>query len=282
MKRRKFLLGSSAVLASGVLVSGSGAFSSTEVERGVTVEVVPDDEAYVGYEAVPGNKLDLIVSIGEWPEKSLVEVGNRLTGELSVTDVTVESGEIGVDVTTKPTDIPPGETDTIDGSLTSDAFLAKEKIGLTITVEGPGVTAKLDGDTIHREFTAIYISNPFGSLTAKHASQGQSAGVGPNTASAQSRRSVDAGDSVSATLEIADKEGVVETVSGTWTVTGKGSIDTELGDGYEIVSVELPRHGVVFEEDSPQPAVNASSTDEGFDPEEVLEDSPLDGFEVDD
>lgn len=48
MKRRKFLLGSSAALATGGLLTGTGAFSSAEVDRDVTIEVVGDRDAYLG------------------------------------------------------------------------------------------------------------------------------------------------------------------------------------------------------------------------------------------
>lgn len=48
MRRRKFLLGSMALFASGGFLTGAGAFSSTTVERGVRIEVVGDEDAYLG------------------------------------------------------------------------------------------------------------------------------------------------------------------------------------------------------------------------------------------
>lgn len=49
MKRRKFILllgGTSA----GALTVGSGTFSSAAAERGVNISIVPDNQAFVGYE----------------------------------------------------------------------------------------------------------------------------------------------------------------------------------------------------------------------------------------
>lgn len=48
MKRRKFLLGSSAALASAGFLTGTGAFSSAEVKRDVKIVVVSDSEGYLG------------------------------------------------------------------------------------------------------------------------------------------------------------------------------------------------------------------------------------------
>ena len=48
MRRRKFLLGSGAVFASGGLGINVGAFSSTTAHRGVKIEVVGDEDAYLG------------------------------------------------------------------------------------------------------------------------------------------------------------------------------------------------------------------------------------------
>ena len=48
MNRRKFLLGSSATLASAGFLTGTGAFTSAEAERNVKIEVVGDKYAYLG------------------------------------------------------------------------------------------------------------------------------------------------------------------------------------------------------------------------------------------
>jgi hypothetical protein len=48
VKRRKFLLGSTATLASASLLTGTGAFSSVEADRNVKVKIVSDGDAYLG------------------------------------------------------------------------------------------------------------------------------------------------------------------------------------------------------------------------------------------
>ena len=50
MKRRTFIVGLGATAAGGTAVLGSGAFSSVEAERTVTVETVDDDEGYLQLE----------------------------------------------------------------------------------------------------------------------------------------------------------------------------------------------------------------------------------------
>jgi hypothetical protein len=45
MKRRTYLLGLVGVTGGGMLASGTGAFSSVRLEREVSIEVVPDDQA---------------------------------------------------------------------------------------------------------------------------------------------------------------------------------------------------------------------------------------------
>ena len=81
MERRKFILilgGTSA----GALTVGSGAFSSGAAERGVNVGVVPDDQAFVGYEIQgdgDSNPPEIVVTAGEYEE--LVRVTNRCQSE---------------------------------------------------------------------------------------------------------------------------------------------------------------------------------------------------------
>lgn len=48
MRRRKFILASSAALATGGFFTGTGAFTSAEVDRDITVEIVGDGDAYLG------------------------------------------------------------------------------------------------------------------------------------------------------------------------------------------------------------------------------------------
>ena len=54
MKRRQFILGTGAAAAGGSALLGSGAFSSVEAERDVTVEVADDADGYLGLEPSDG------------------------------------------------------------------------------------------------------------------------------------------------------------------------------------------------------------------------------------
>ena len=81
MKRRNLilLLGGA---SSGAMSVGTGAFSSVEAERGVAVNVVEDDEAYLGLDVE-----NRIATVGRAAE--VVEITNSFTDTLSL-DVTVE------------------------------------------------------------------------------------------------------------------------------------------------------------------------------------------------
>ena len=57
MKRRNFIVGLGATVAGGTAVLGSGAFSSAEAERTVTVETADDDDAYLRL-TTPGQESD--------------------------------------------------------------------------------------------------------------------------------------------------------------------------------------------------------------------------------
>ena len=83
MKRRKLLLyGGAAVAGSGTLV-GSGAFSSTQVERGVHVSVADDANAYL---ALTGGEdgVGLYGADEAFPAPATVTVRNQLSSRLTV------------------------------------------------------------------------------------------------------------------------------------------------------------------------------------------------------
>lgn len=86
MKRRKFLLGSSAALASVGFVSGTGAFSSAEVERGVKIEVVSDENGYLGLKEDGGNDGDLLFGFDRPRiESERFTVRNQTNSSVSIT-----------------------------------------------------------------------------------------------------------------------------------------------------------------------------------------------------
>jgi len=96
MKRRHLilLLGGA---SSGAMSVGTGAFSSVEAERGVSVNVVEDGEAYLGLEQVnkylpvDGGNAQTVES-EEYEPNDVVRIQNQFSDPLDLT-VTVESTE---------------------------------------------------------------------------------------------------------------------------------------------------------------------------------------------
>ena len=149
MKRRNLilLLGGA---SSGAMSVGTGAFSSMEAERGVSVDVVNDDEAFVGYET-PND--GTTVSNGD--VITLVRVKNRFDHEVTIIKIEVRSGEDVLGEISYDPDktIGIGEDVAIKAPMTGIAPGEDAHIEITITVEGSGVTARLFGDTETRRFT---------------------------------------------------------------------------------------------------------------------------------
>jgi len=77
MQRRKFIIGTGALAAGGAAALGSGAFSSVSADRGVTVEVADDNDAYLGLEA---KRSDIISEDGEDGQLTL-DLGSQTTNE---------------------------------------------------------------------------------------------------------------------------------------------------------------------------------------------------------
>ena len=181
MKRRNLILllrGAS----SGAMTVGTGAFSSAQVERGVEVNVVDDEDAFVGYETPRDGST---VSDGE--RITLVEVRNRFGAnqEIATVGVGIEGGEEAFTeywVERKSgTDDGFGEVEQatiVEGSPATEAIETPEngfgpggreriraevgdldpnsEVTVVVTIiikgiEGTGVTAQLFGDT--RSFT---------------------------------------------------------------------------------------------------------------------------------
>lgn len=147
-KRASIVLFAFAVLLGTV---GTGAFSTTEAERGVNVTVVDDEEAYVGYDPVEVNATD-----GE--TVALVTVANRFHIPIDVTEVTVTEppdGNLSVNVSSleQPAAIGTGEADDVVGTIECDGPVDEAPIGVTVTVNGTGVSATLFGESEHRTVT---------------------------------------------------------------------------------------------------------------------------------
>jgi hypothetical protein len=132
------------VVASSVFVLGSSGFTGVSTDRSISLQVVNDERAYVGYHAT-----DQAVQDGQTID--LVTVTNRFSSGVNITDVTVEDGEFRITDLTKPANIPPGESGTVRGLVecTPDEIQA---INVSVTVEGNDFTSQLAGDTITRNF----------------------------------------------------------------------------------------------------------------------------------
>lgn len=77
MERRKFIIGVGAAAAGGTAALGTGAFSSVEADRSVSVEVGGDNDAYLGLEA---ERDDIISDDGGDGQLSL-DLGSQMTAE---------------------------------------------------------------------------------------------------------------------------------------------------------------------------------------------------------
>lgn len=152
MKRRSLILLLGGASGGGALAIGSGAFSSGAAERGVNVGVVPDDQAYVGYEIQGDGDSDppeIVVTAGEYEE--LVRVKNRFPEGTEIEIVEASAPELNI--RHDKHSFGSGKTAGIDGTCNGEGTTNVE---LTVTVEAvedDEVSARLFGDTETRRFT---------------------------------------------------------------------------------------------------------------------------------
>ena len=160
MKRRHLILTLGGASA-GAMTIGSGAFSSAQAERGVSVSVVDDDHALVGYDS-PSDEADgKAVTDGE--RVDLVTVENRFAdgAELSIEDVTLDvtpdDGEYPkvTEVTYDDGTFRSGDSETIEGTIECAGGGERATVELTVRVAGEGVSAELFGDTETRRFEIV-------------------------------------------------------------------------------------------------------------------------------
>jgi len=130
-----------AVLAGTGLLLGTFGFSAASAERGVSVAVVDDENAMVGYQAS-----DRLAPEGQ--RVDLVTVTNRLPGDVAVTDVTVDADSFAIKDLSEPT-LSPGTTAVVSGTVDCTPG-ETETVEVSVTLEGSGVTASISGAT--REF----------------------------------------------------------------------------------------------------------------------------------
>ena len=160
MKRRHLILTLGGASA-GAMTIGSGAFSSAQAERGVSVSVVDDDHALVGYDSPSDETEGKSVTDGE--RVDLVTVENRFADgvEISIEDVTLDvdpdDGEFPKVTEVKYDDgtFGSGENETIEGTIECAGSGERATVELTVRVAGEGVSAELFGDTETRRFEIV-------------------------------------------------------------------------------------------------------------------------------
>jgi hypothetical protein len=115
MKRRNVLASMGAFTASGSLVVGSSGFTSTEVERDVDIDVVGDEDAFLGlvYDDIETEEPPDTVRLGKGVyEETLVELRNQLGTDITVDEFVMEvesDDHVDVEFSEDPDD--PGNTD---------------------------------------------------------------------------------------------------------------------------------------------------------------------------
>ena len=166
----------------GGLTLGSGAFSSMTAERGVTVDIAPDDEALVGYEI----RKDVEAGEGEsqFPEititagdkkRTLVTILNRFgdgtTIKISDVEVTTQDNGGPAIANVEWDEAPFKSTADIRGRIVCSEA-GSNMVELTVTVEGTGVTTTLSGDKDTRRFVIRCEPESLPDLTSEFLSSG--------------------------------------------------------------------------------------------------------------
>lgn len=139
-----------ALFAVGILLSitATGGFSTTVTDRDMTVSVVDDENAYVGYDSPSA----LNVSSGD--QVTLVTVSNRFDTAVDVTDVTVDSPtNLTVDVGPYPSGIVPGDSGAVTASISCSSNVTAKPLRVTVTVGGADVSATVFGGSETRRIT---------------------------------------------------------------------------------------------------------------------------------
>lgn len=140
-----------AVAAVSTLLVGSAGFTSVSAERPVSVGVVEDSEAYVGYHPVgDGTKLS-----DSNETVTLVNVTNRLSSTIENISVELTKTDVSGELTQVPETIGVGETGTITAELRQTENGDNPHVSVVIRIEGDGLAVKIDGSVEERtiEFT---------------------------------------------------------------------------------------------------------------------------------
>ena len=140
MERRKFMIGTGALAAGSAAALGSGAFSSVEAERGVTVEVADDNDAYLGLAA---ERNDIISDDGSDGQLT-IDLGSQTTAE----------GGVGFN-RDAVTEIEGVFSITNQGTQTVDFEIENDVDGLETTLQDPNDRGPGDSTLVDIEVDTI-------------------------------------------------------------------------------------------------------------------------------
>lgn len=147
-----------AFIAATGLVLGTAGFASVNVDRGVSVDVVSDDDGYLSFNQTNDRLVE-----GERTE--IIEYRNQFTEDVEFETVTVtaKTGETEVEVREKPGDsgaedqseLSVGERGALEAKITD--FESAEEVTLHIEVRAAGDSVEVEKErtvSVTREYTA--------------------------------------------------------------------------------------------------------------------------------
>jgi hypothetical protein len=138
---RRLALFLCAVTAVVSLAVGSGGFSSVEADRGVTVDVVGDENAYLALEYDDDATVE--ATVGDDVSLDIVSVKNQFTEDVNVTVDYGVDGASGLSVTdsSDETELGVGNTAEMSTTVTCDEK-GEYTVSFDATATGEGVSAE--------------------------------------------------------------------------------------------------------------------------------------------
>ena len=137
---------------------GSGAFSSTVMERGVNVSVVGDQNAFIKLESP--NPQEIVA--GEQKKIDLVTIENQLSVDLDITEVEVDADDIVVVEIDEPS-IESGKRRTIK-AMVECSDPGERTVKISLTASGDGIEVFLEeaeDDILERSFELVCKESDF-------------------------------------------------------------------------------------------------------------------------
>lgn len=138
MRRRRAVLLAVCVAVVPVIAFGSGGFTSVGADRGVTVDTVGDEDAYLGLEYEERYELDSGDSV------TYLTVTNQFSVVVAVS-VSVTGDDATVNGTADPSHLDPGGAVSFDASPTCEGHGEETReVEFNVEAVGDGVTAETD------------------------------------------------------------------------------------------------------------------------------------------